>query len=194
MKLNANNVDVEALNDHIASMVTETFVLNRVGEAELDWFAELFQEPRFHRSAAMREAPSKDELKVLLCSESELVAWVASGHDSDEPVGICAWVGCGGLPFVIFEPITPTDIGADVLQELLEPVVHAFFEFTPGLELFVYVAKPVDDELHLMLVENGFDPMEHLPDINNEVEMGYLLARATYMAYFADTDDESRAP
>ena len=40
-----------------------------------------------------------------------------------------------------------------------------------------------------MLVESGFDPMEHLPGINNEKEMGYLLARSTYNAYFNDEGD-----
>jgi len=189
MRFNPASIDIEKLNDSIECLTTETFVLNRVGPDELEWFTELLQEPRFHLCAGFKKPPSAKRLKEALFDEVEFVAWTASGHDMDEPVGICAWVGCSGMPYILFEPMTPTEIGAEVLQELLEPVVHVFFEFTPGDELFVYVPRPVDDDLHLMLVESGFDPMEHLPGINNEKEMGYLLARSTYNTYFNDEDD-----
>ena len=189
MRLNPASIDVEQLNEAIECMTTETFVLNRVGPDDLEWFANLLQDPRFFRNAGFKKAPSVKTLKETLFEEVEMVAWTAAGHDMDEPVGVCAWVGFSGLPYLFFEPITPTEVGSDVLQELMEPIVHVFFEFTPGKELFVYVPKPVDDDLHLMLVENGFDPMEHLPGINNDEEMGYLLARATYDAYFNADED-----
>lgn len=189
MRLNPANIDVEKLNDAIECMTTETFVLNRVGPEDVEWFANLLQDPRFFRNAGFKKAPSTKTLNETLFEDVEMVAWTAAGHDMDEPVGVCAWVGFSGVPYLFFEPITPTEVGSDVLQELMEPIVHVFFEFTPGKELFVYVPRPVDDDLHLMLVENGFDPMEYLPGINNEEEMGYLLARATYDAYF-NADEE----
>jgi len=190
MRLNPANIDIDTLNERIESITTETFVLNRLGADDIEWFANLLKEPRFYRNAGFKKAPSAKELHVVLCEDVDFVAWAASGHGSDEPLGISAWVGFAGMPYLFFEPMTPTEIGPDVLQELMEPVVHVFFEFTPGKELFVYIPRPVEDDVHLMLVENGFDPMEHLPGINNEAEMGYLLSRSTYNAYFAEDPDE----
>jgi hypothetical protein len=189
MRLNPTSIDIEQLNESIECMTTETFVLNRVGTDELEWFTDLLKEPRFHLCAGFKKAPSSKRLKEALFEEVEFVAWTASGHGTGEPVGICAWVGFSGMPYLFFEPINPTEIGAEVLQELMEPVVHVFFEFTPGKELLVYVPRPVEDDLHLMLVESGFDPVEHLPGINNEKEMGYLLARSTYNTYFNEDDE-----
>ena len=138
MRLNPANIDIDTLNERIESITTETFVLNRLGADDIEWFANLLKEPRFYRNAGFKKAPSAKELHVVLCEDVDFVAWAASGHGSDEPLGISAWVGFAGMPYLFFEPMTPTEIGPDVLQELMEPVVHVFFEFTPGKELFVY--------------------------------------------------------
>tara|TARA_Y100001968_G_C19076782_1_gene581075 strand:- start:85 stop:666 length:582 start_codon:yes stop_codon:yes gene_type:complete len=190
MLLTENNVNYEALSQTIAEMSGEEVTLKRVLPSELESLHQAMLAPAFHSTAGFESPPSKETLQQLLFEENMLILWHTFPAGSTQSIGYSGWSYCSGPAFLFFMPTHTPELDLILVSEAMEMITHAFFSFTPLNELFIYVDRPVDDDIHATLVESGFDPWDELPTINNEVEAAYIMKRSTFHAYFGEGEDD----
>ncbi len=99
-------------------------------------------------------------------------------------VGYALYVAFNGPPFVnVYRFDEKIDI--ELSRDCVLQMVHYFFRKTQEEGLYFYQPKPVNEEIHELLVEGGFDPFEDNPTLDPD-ETCYVLWRHTYVAYYGE--------
>ena len=190
MFLSHAHTDLEAIRAAISELRGEELALTRINHDEVGAVHQALQNPAFYGTAGFDTPPNEARVRNLFVEREHLIIWQAKRLSDGAHLGHCGWSDFAGPAFVFFVPAPNTVPDLMVIFEALELVGVPYFEMTPAQELFIYVDRPVDDETHEMLVENGFDPWEQLPSIDNEKEAGYSMSRETFTAYYGDQDDD----
>lgn len=149
-----------------------------------------FQLESMWRTAGLRKPPDEDMIREDLVDE-ELFLWGIHPDDADDSVGYAGIVCYSGPPYVFvqyFEGRPDVDAAADLVMQL----THAYFQNSEEEELWIYVPKPVDDEIHERLIEGGFDPYldDELPGIDLDKDAPYSMQRHTYQAYWGEGSED----
>jgi hypothetical protein len=147
------------------------------------------QEDPFFRVAGFHKPPTVESIKELF-EDDDLFVWRVIPDGSDDPIGFAGIVTFSGPPFV-FVHLFPGHEDIETGHEAVLQLVHAFFRNSDEPELWTYVAKPVDDEIHDLLIEGGFDPwLDALPGIDPDVDAAYIMERHTYDAYWGEGSED----
>jgi hypothetical protein len=147
------------------------------------------QEEPFFITAGFRKPPELEWVRELL-DEDDLFVWRMIPEGGDDPIGFAGIVAFSGPPYV-FVYFFPGHEDTETAHEAMLNLVHAFFRHSDEMELWTYVTKPVDDEIHDLLIEGGFDPWtETLPGIDTNVDAAYVMERHTYDAYWGEGSDD----
>lgn len=174
----------------LEKMAGDLCTMVRVTAAEVVEVHKLFQKASLFGAAGLRKAPKLESLRADL-DEDDLLLWHIIPEDEKAAVGYAGYVTYSGPPFIFvyfFNEIFDLDLSRDCFGQM----VHAFFQNTSEESLYTYVPQPVPDNVHDLLLENGFDFVEEgIPGVDPKKEGVFRMERATYKAYHTDeTDDE----
>ena len=161
--------------------------LVRTDEDDVDELVRIWQDKPAYNAVGFREAPSRERLKGYLYETERLLVWKAISPESGECVALTGWVLFAGNHFTFFQPFDPDTIDPELVHNAVELSAIAFFNLTRLQRLFYYVYRPVNDTIHEMLVENGFDPVTNdVPGVNDDVRAAYVVTRETFDTYYGE--------
>jgi hypothetical protein len=190
MFLSKKNPNRETICTTIAELAGDEVTLTRVSESEFATTHLAMLAPLLYTTAGFKDAPSEDRLRDLLIEREHLILWHTMRRGESVSSGYCGWSYFSGPAFLFFMPADDAPLDLIVISEALEMVGVAYFKFTEGQQLFMYIDKPIEEDIHETLVECGFDPIDELPTIDNETEGAYVLKRATFEAYYGGGEGE----
>ena len=153
-----------------------------------DELLRIFQRPRLCSMMGFEKKPDLEFLDMLI-DEDLLEIWEVIPQGSSKAIAYACYVANEGPPFVCMYTLSEQEeieIAADVLLQL----THTFFRVTEEEALYFYRDKPVEETIHNLLTEGGFDLFEDCPTVDNEKEACYVLWRYTYDAYYGEGSDE----
>lgn len=196
MKLpNITSVGMEDFNTTVAHLEGSVVNLVRTNENDVDELVRIWQDKPAYNAVGFREAPSRERLNGYLFETERLLVWKAISAESGECVALTGWVLFAGNHFAFFQPFEPDAIDPEIVHNAVELSVIAFFNLTELQRLFFYVFRPVDDAVHEMLVDNGFDPITNdVPRVNDDVRAAYVVTRETFDTYYGEGAEDYGDP
>ena len=186
-KENPNHASIRAT---IAELSGEEVALQRIDGAEFGALHQALQTPLLYESAGFDSAPSEERLRNIFIEKEHLILWRMVRKEDGYQCGYCGWSDFAGPAYVFFVPADENPMDLVMVSEALELIGVTYFQMTPAEDLFIYVDRPIEEEIHETLVESGFDPWEELPSIDNEKEAGYSMTRDTFEAYYGNSDGD----
>ncbi len=158
--------------------------LVRVGPERVKDVHQRFADARFYTAAGRHKQPAIDELKEDL--SDGLYLFEVCHEGDDQAIGYAGIVTYSGPPYVFFE-LFEAKVDVDMAQDAILQLVHAFFRQSEEEELWVYLPRPVNEDVVERLSEGGFDAWDdELPGVDTKKVAPYMLARHTYVAYYGD--------
>lgn len=147
------------------------------------------QEEAFFVTAGFRQPPGLESVRELF-DDGELFVWRMVEDGGEDLIGYAGIVVFSGPPYVFVHFVAGHE-NVETAHEAMLQLVHTFFRNSEETELWTYIAKPVDDEIHGLLLEGGFDPWtDTLPGIDTDVDAAYVMERHTYDAYWGEGSDD----
>lgn len=154
-----------------------------------------FQDPVFWNALQWTGAPPLDRFRHRVLKTKHVRLWEIVPEGLRTAVGYVGYRAQAGVPFLFLVFFDTFD--AAVAQEALSPAIHHYFtvtwakytDYQRDFPLAIYLDRGIANELHQFLVENGFDPLQFVSDLDNDKMIGYELRPQTYEAYYGGGDD-----
>jgi hypothetical protein len=169
--------------------------LRPIGDENIARAHAKFQAPELWNALQWTGAPPLDRFRHRLLKTKHIRMWEIVPEGARTAVGYVGYRAQAGVPFLFI--VFFAEFNASVAQEALAPAIHHYFsatwprytDYQRDFPLGIYLDRAIARQLHKFLIENGFEPLSFVSDLDNDKMIGYELRPQTYEAYYGGGDD-----
>ncbi|MBN1961143.1 MAG: hypothetical protein JW841_09365 [Deltaproteobacteria bacterium] len=155
---------------------------------------EKFQQPDFWNAIQWPSPPPLDRFSYRILKTKEICMWEMVPEFTRKVAGYVGYRAQAGVPFLFILFFDKFEVS--IASEALSPVIHHYFnetwvqytDFHRDFPLGIYLDRKIAKQMHQFLIENGFEPLSFVSELDNEKMIGYELRPQTYEAYYGEDD------